>query len=87
MIATAIEVTTRHALVELRPCWLARLFGARTVRIELSWAGNPRGRGTWRAVNTGIDLYELPYREEIERALDFRPVGELPAATAREVRT
>jgi hypothetical protein len=34
--ATALEVTETTALVELRPCWLARLFGARTIRVPLS---------------------------------------------------
>jgi hypothetical protein len=35
MRATAIEVTASTALVELRPCWLARKLGAQVVTIEL----------------------------------------------------
>lgn len=66
------------AMVELRPCWLARWLGARTVRIH--WDGDRKNVGRWKASVTGESLVELPYHSKILRALDFQPVEILPVA-------
>jgi hypothetical protein len=51
MIATALEVTASTALVELRPCWLARKLGAQVVTVELE-AAKPvlSSDAPWRTV-------------------------------------
>ena len=71
MRATALEVAEPTALVELRPCWLARLFGARVVRVELE-----RVQRGWVARDTeqGVAL---------RRVLDAMLADQLPRATAR----
>jgi hypothetical protein len=77
MRATAIDVTDCRAVVELRPCWLARLFGARTVRLEIVRVNS---NGFWRTVYSDDMVTHLEHGALILRALDFRPVGTLPAA-------
>jgi hypothetical protein len=84
VIATALEVTDDHALVELRPCWLARIFGAKTVRIDLTRRVDRENKVKWFAVNTGTELGWIPYSSEIRHALDFRQVVAPPVAVARE---
>lgn len=82
MIATALEITADRATVEPRPCWLARLFGARTVRVELEYRG-----GGWHTVNTRNRLHDCNGRDRrILNALDFRPVARLPEATVQAAR-
>lgn len=85
MRATALEVTETTALVELRPCWLARMFGARTVVVELVWIedGHSQTSGQWHSQPTGRCVIEIPYGHAIRNALDFRPAAQLPRAEVR----
>jgi hypothetical protein len=81
MKATAIEVTADRATVVLTPSWLARLFGAREVAVELRKIGI-----YWITSATGDPMVRgVPREDLILDALDFRPRTELPAATARSV--
>jgi hypothetical protein len=83
MRATCIEWSPTRAVIELRPRWLARAFGARTTLLELEWSD-----GQWRTLGTRRSLDRLSYREypeEIRHALDFRPKLELPSATLHKV--
>lgn len=84
MKAVAIEVTGTRATVVLTPCWLARVFGARPVVVELERGKRHNGEsGHWVAVASQRRLGWIPYSCEIEHALDFRSVERLP--TARSV--
>ncbi len=65
--------TTAKATVVLTPSWLARLFGARTVSVEL--CRSPIG---WRAAGTDRDLGHIPHGSLIENALDFSEVERKP---------
>lgn len=81
---TAIEVTGKRAVVLLRPCWLARLFGARETTLELEWRERVGwGRDEWHAVGSRRPLDDLCHRAEIRYALDFRPRVDLPVAAVR----
>lgn len=77
-IATNLHLgggTSGAATVVLRPCWLARLFGARDVTVDLV-----RGGTGWRTMNTDRKLEEVKHGELIRDALDFHPRRELPPA-------
>lgn len=82
MKATALEVTDTTALVELRPCWIARWFGARTVHVALRMDKNRE----WGLASTEIRLVDgygraqVPHGLRIRTALDYRPVVSLPKA-------
>lgn len=80
MRITAIEVTVDRAVVELRPCWLARWFGASTERLTI--VRQRYSDGSHREWVTEIAKTALPFdiRDDILRALDFRPVDALPEA-------
>ena len=79
MRATALEVTAERAVVELRPGWLARLLGARTLVVELKRPG-----GRWMTAATEDILSRgLPRDRLLLEALDFRPVVAPPRALAR----
>lgn len=81
MKATALDVTSGRAVIELRPCWPARLLGAKTTIVELERGKHDNGEsGHWVAVATQRRLGWLPYSREIEHALDFRPVQSPPVA-------
>jgi len=71
MIAIAVEVTETTALVELRPSWLARLFGARTIAVALE--ATSRG---WRALDP-------EHGRALRRVLDLMLAAQLPRAIAR----
>lgn len=73
MRATALEVNDTKAVVNLRPCWLARLLGAQETTVVLMWRERSDGHG-WQAAGSRRWLDSLPHRSEIEDALDFWPV-------------
>ncbi len=84
MKATAIEVTELRATVRLRPCWLARLLGARTTTVELEWRERlGYSRCDWHLAASRRPLDDAPHRSAIRDALDFRPVEKLPRAVLR----
>lgn len=81
MTATCIHLTDTEATVVLRPCWLARLFGARVVSVDL------RKLGFHWLTTTGepmLRIYSFPgYRDNaILDAVDYRIVAQLPEARA-----
>lgn len=76
MRAVALTVTEKDAVVELRPCALARWLGAETVRIELI-----RDVDGWHSFGTHKPLRYLAHSGAIEHALDFRPVAQIALAT------
>lgn len=71
MTVTCISVTATRAVLELRPCWLARWFGARTRRAAL--ARNEYRR--WVLEHTNIE----PPNRWIE-SLAYQTVEALPEA-------
>jgi len=75
--ATAIEVEDTRATVMLTPCWIARLLGARPVMIELK---RDHPLSFWFTVTSHRRLGWIPYSRQIEHALDFRAVTDLPLA-------
>lgn len=80
MRITAIDVTADRAVVEMRPCWLARWFGARTERVTI--VRQRYGDGSHRGWVMETTETSIPWdlRDDIMRALDFRPVDALPEA-------
>lgn len=68
--------------VVLRPCWLARLFGAEPCRVPLYWDEDD---ARWLSQTTGSPLYEISFGGLIKDALERPPlsaVAPLPVATA-----
>lgn len=81
----AIEVTETTAIVELRPSWLAWLFGARTVQVHLR-KDRHREWGLASTERALVDSYgreNVPHGKLIRNALDYRPVAQLPVAEVR----
>lgn len=88
MVITAIEITETTAILELRPNWLARLFGARTTMVELSASCSGEHR-RWYVASTGRLLERASYDDDpLLRALEFRTIQRhgLPTAVAREAK-
>jgi len=83
--ASAFDVTATSASILLRPCWIARLFGARSVVLELV-RGVPEiprlEPEQWITAVTRRRLYDLRHRWLITEALDQRPCVGLPPARA-----
>lgn len=75
--------TETVAEVEIVPCWLARLFGARRRVVALEWRAYSTHRDgeAWHAVGSRRPLGDLYHAAMIRDALDCA-VG-LPAARAR----
>lgn len=91
MRATTTELSDTRAVVLLRPCWLARMLGARTVSIELvrsrrssDVAGMDRVTD-WVAASSTRTLAYLPHGDLIRDALDFHVVADLPVAVAKQL--
>lgn len=79
MTAVLVDRTGDRATVRLTPSWLARLFGARVVDVELDWrpvASSLSGHYAWHAKR--LDHYEM-----LRNALDGLRVPPLPRAIAR----
>lgn len=78
-----VRVTFSHdnarAIVELRPSWLGRLFGATAMQVELV-----RHYSGWTTLHTDTALSRVAYGRKIQRALDFVPIKiddvDLPSA-------
>lgn len=82
MKATLVHRDGDRATVRLTPGRIARWFGAQTVDVELVYSDEvPVG---WHAVGSRRPIDSLPYREELEHALDFVPVADPPIAVARD---
>ena len=85
MTATCIHLTDTEATVVLRPCWLARLFGARQLfariaRTKSGLSGSPF-YGPWKTVATDESIDRRnPRHALILDALEYRPVAQLPEA-------
>lgn len=85
-----INAERTRATVELRPCWLARLFGARPAVVDLNtrkcWhcSSDNHAVSHWQIAVTGrfLDPRCGNSREgrRILRALEFRPLVTLPEA-------
>lgn len=72
MIARCLHFTGDRATVVLTPCWFTRLFGARTLSVDLE----RRHDGVWFTVATRRQVdHNLPDGSAIRDALDFREVG------------
>ena len=89
MRVTALEVTETTAIVELRPNWLARLLGARTVLVRLTrssvgtWSLEASGRPIVQHNLYGHERNGVRHGRALLRALDFRPIAEPPRAEVR----
>lgn len=72
-----------YATVVLEPSWWNKLWGARTVAIDMVCmdykSDNSPG---WRTIGTGRRLNDLDHRHVIRDALDQREVGEVRRPTA-----
>jgi hypothetical protein len=83
--ATAIDVTASTALVELRPCWLARWLGAQVVTVELELTLPVYSSDSpWRTVANHRTLSWLSSADRrMLHALEHRPRAGVPPAIAR----
>ena len=86
MKAYAIEVSDLRAVVELRPNWIARLFGAEVTRVTIV---RDVDSYQWRTEYQRRLVDNLRHGDEMLRSLDFRPVNSLsgrglPRATLKE---
>ena len=79
MRVVAVAVSGTHAVVRLRPGWLARLFGAPERIVELEWDDE---WVRWRSVTTKQWLRDMNYGTMIRDALEAQPIADLPTAVA-----
>jgi hypothetical protein len=78
MRVVVVERGEETATVVLRPCWLARLFGARETVCEIKHKAP-----YWITAGTERTLGYVKRGSLIEEALDFHPVAAPPRAIAR----
>lgn len=89
MRARCVEFAPTRAVVRLEPNWLARVFGAPVVEIELGRvkktgeAPNSIWFTPWVCPGSGRVLDDLWHADLIRDALDFREVSALLEAKAR----
>lgn len=85
MKAAVVTLDGNRATVRLIPSWLARLFGARVVEVDIIRTSYSDGSGVnWQTVATGRGLGNIEHGLIIRDALDFREVA--APAPARLVR-
>ena len=71
MTARCISFSGDKATVVLTPCWFTRMFGARTLTVDIE-----KRKDDWFTVATGRAVdHNLPHGLAIRDALDFRAVG------------
>jgi hypothetical protein len=81
MTATCIHLTDTEATVVLKPCWLARLFGARTKHAQIRRDCVHTVYGSWKMLATGNALHDSNHTHAlILDAITYRPVAQLPEA-------
>ncbi len=65
----------REAVITLLPNWVARLFGARALKVYLVKRPNSVTRDVWYSAHTGRGLTELEYGRMMRTALEAQPQG------------
>lgn len=83
MRARCVSYTETSATVVLEPSWLARLFGARAVAVDIvkckSYCGQKLdvlgSKLEWYTASSETRVADMSDGAEILRALDFREVG------------
>ena len=81
MTATCVYLTDTEATVVLRPCWLARMLGARTKNAQIRRDCVGTVCGSWKMLATGNVLHDSNSTHAlILDAITYRPVAQLPEA-------
>ena len=77
-VRRVVLLTREHAVLHLRPSWLARLFGAPDLIAELEYE-----KPNWVSKYTRTSLSHMHHSSLINEAMQAYPICDAPIPTAR----